>query len=67
MKIEFLIAWSDNTWTTEIHDVPQHECNDVDAVAWANDVLAPTAPYGQAVLFAVYNYGDSCDTIEDDE
>ena len=62
MKVEFLRAWDDNTWDTEIIDLPEfQQCGDTpDAgmVDWANNNLATQAQYRKVVLFAVYAIPD---------
>lgn len=50
-KIEFLLAYDDETWSTEIVDVPE----EMDPVEWANEKLAPLSRYRKVVLFAVYS------------
>jgi hypothetical protein len=66
-SIEFLIAWDDRTWTTEIHEVPTEEEDpengvdfdqgkglDEDLVDWALHELAQLDKYRKAVMWAVY-------------
>lgn len=53
MKAEILIAWADNTWTTEVHDVPDTPDALTWIVAWAETNL--TGPkYKDAVVFAPF-------------
>lgn len=64
MRAELLIAWSDNTWTTEVHEVPGLRDSDpgAAAVAWAEAELLPQAKYGQAVLIAPF-----CVPVDEDD
>ena len=60
--VEFLIAWADNTWTTETHEVPLDlkdywgAYDDAAAVGWAQQQLITRDGYGQVALVAVYSY-----------
>jgi hypothetical protein len=61
MKVEYLIAWEDGTWTTQIHEVRTKSGHslprDTDIlVKWAHDNLAGQAQFRRAVLFAVYGF-----------
>lgn len=56
MKVEYLIAWEDNTWTTEIHEVKVPRCSTDAVIKWAHRNLLPMAKYRNAVLFALYSY-----------
>lgn len=59
-KVELLIAWDDNTWTTEIEEVPfsfDHPDFETAVMTW---VHSPEGMIGQrrfrtAVMFAMYN------------
>ncbi len=58
MKVEFLVAQDDGTWTTVIEEVPPDIAFDGDRnklMSWAERNLAGQAQYRRAVLFAVYN------------
>ena len=52
MKVEFLIAWDDQTWNTQVHEVPRG----IEPVQWANENLAPLTRFRKAVLFAVASF-----------
>lgn len=61
IKVEFLVVWTDHTWTTEIHAIPQAAFeffgkSEMAAVKWAKDTLSPQAKYGQVAMFAVYSW-----------
>lgn len=53
-RIEFLVAWDDNSWETMIEEVPDEVFEGTEA-NWANTTLASQSRYRRAVLFAVYN------------
>ncbi|RJQ25419.1 hypothetical protein C4565_08340 [Candidatus Parcubacteria bacterium] len=58
-RVEFLRAWDDGTWNTEIYEVHprlSHEkaTND-NLIEWANRVLGTQAQYRKVVLWAVYS------------
>jgi hypothetical protein len=59
IKLEYLIAWDNGLWTTEIIEVDDPDAGDFlsgfDPVEWANEHLAPLQKYRSAVLFALYN------------
>lgn len=57
MKIEFLLAWEDRTWTTEIFDVPDSVDRSCvhDLQFWAQALVGELAAYRAVVLVAVYN------------
>lgn len=77
MKVEFLLAWEDHTWTTEIVDVPTYQedpkngvqfdigdlLNDA-LVDWANMFLFTPGNkrYNGLALCAVYNNDAEDDT-----
>lgn len=67
-QVEFLIAWNDGTWTTEVIEVPTTVKDDEgvdfdqfseavvgDLRSWADENLAPKPRYEGAVLFAAYH------------
>ena len=54
MKVEFLRAWEDQTWDTEVIDVPTMLQDDTTLMDWANTNLAPQTQYRKVVLFTVY-------------
>lgn len=66
VKVEFMVAWADHTWTTEVHAIPREALKlggpfdevtcDAAAVKWANDNLMPLAKYGQVAMFAVSDW-----------
>lgn len=56
MKVEYLIAWEDGTWTTETFDVPIDTPDNHDAETWMQDGPALTAAYRKAVYWGVYCY-----------
>ena len=55
MRVEFLRAWEDNTWDTEMITVPDTFlcCDTQRLVEWANTNLATQAQYRKVVMFAV--------------
>lgn len=57
--IEFLRAWDDQTWDTEILEVPpilHHEdCTDGNRVDWFHKVHGGSAAYRGLVMVAVYH------------
>jgi hypothetical protein len=56
-KIEFLLAWDDGTWTTEIFDVPislEESSDDEVNVWWQNEYLY-LDKYRHVILAAIYN------------
>lgn len=57
MQIEFLAAWEDGTWTTELVDVPDSlDRNSYEELRlWAERELAGQCQYRRVVLFAVYH------------
>lgn len=63
MIIEFLRAWEDETWDTELVNVPDTELvkrsdagdDDWTLQAWAREHLSGQAQYHKVVLWAVYN------------
>lgn len=62
MRVEYLRAWEDGTWDTQIVDVPEAELikrteagdDDQTLQAWAREHLMPQCQYRRVVLFAVY-------------
>ena len=56
-KIELLVAYDDNTWTTEVVDTPADiDRNDYNAVNdWVSKELMGLTQYRKVVLFSVYN------------
>jgi len=67
-RVEFLLAWEDRIWSTEVVDVPEHsddrdngvrfDIGDLltnELIDWANKVLAPQEKYHGVALFAVYS------------
>jgi hypothetical protein len=54
MRVEFLIAWADGTWTTTIETVLGDSQETDKLIDWAQKNLAPLAKYHKAILFAVY-------------
>jgi hypothetical protein len=61
MKVEYLIAWEDGTWTTQIHEIRAASGRRIPRstdrlVKWAHDNLAGQAQFRRAVLFAVYGF-----------
>jgi hypothetical protein len=54
MRVEYLVAWEDGTWTTTIVSVPFSETDTDKLVKWANDNLGTQMAYRKVVLFAVY-------------
>lgn len=68
MRVEFLRAWEDGTWDTEVIEVPSITCdvdNGVDfddevtvtdnLICWANKILLPQEKYRKLALLAVYS------------
>lgn len=65
MRVEYLIAWDDGTWTTEFFTVPEVEvCDPLGEpeeallTAYAVKNLLPLTKYRKAVMFAVYSFPD---------
>ena len=69
MNIEFLRAWDDNTWDTEVFEVPRKvvgACTEgsplwrTRVIDWAERNLHPKTKYRGIVLWAIYgwNYDD---------
>lgn len=62
MHAEYLIAWEDRTWTTEIEEVPDTIPREREAaVAWAEENLLTRDRYRGAVMFALYGFPDEYD------
>lgn len=59
-RVEFLRAWDDGSWDTqicEVHPYLTHEkATDEHLVEWANKVLGVQAQYRKVVLWAVYSH-----------
>lgn len=54
--VEYLLAYEDHTWTTEVHHITlAHDATEVQILAYAHDNLAGLAAYRKVVLWAVYN------------
>ena len=60
MKVEYLLAWEDKTWTTEVHEVPGaypwKRMLEARLLLWAQDNLLEKPAYRQAVAVALYCY-----------
>ena len=66
MRVEFLRAWENNYWDTEVHEVPSikddpkngvdldSDTVDSDLQDWANRFLAGQTQYRKVVLWIVY-------------
>lgn len=54
LRVEYLVAWEDGTWTTTTHTVPGTDDDTDRLTRWANDNLAPLPAYRKSILFAVY-------------
>jgi len=63
--VEFLVAWEDNTWTTETEEIPSEigtligtEDFEPAVLAWAHSIsgLISRTTYSSAVMFAIYGY-----------
>jgi len=59
MHVEFLLAWDDMTWDTEILEVPpilHHEdCTDENRIDWFHRVHGGEARYRKLAMAAVYH------------
>ena len=59
MKVEFLLAHEDGTWTTEFIETPFEPgstTNREDLMSWAEENLTRLTKYREIVLFVVYHY-----------
>jgi len=60
VQVEFLKAYDNNTWDTEVFEVPDwlpSDCEDTikaEVLNWAHENLALQAQYRKVVLWAVY-------------
>lgn len=64
MKVEFIKAHEDGTWTTEVIDVPDEITKDIDftspqwdsaVIAYCHDSLASRTQYRKVVYWGIYN------------
>lgn len=70
MTVEFLRAWEDGTWDTQIVEVPEAELldrrsnagdDDWTLQSWARTHLGDQAQYRRVVCWALYAVYDTCD------
>lgn len=62
MRVEYLRAWEDGHWDTEIHEIPEDQLvkcteagDDENTLGiWARAYLMPQTQYRRVVLWAVY-------------
>ncbi len=63
VKVEFLIAFTNGTWTLGIYNVPKNHDTDASRISWANKNIKD---YKDVTLFAIYGYPqgdeDECGT-----
>ncbi len=55
-KVEFLLAYEDQWWDTEVMDIPATAEDDTEIMTWFNKEIMTLAAYRKVVMGAIYDH-----------